>query len=336
MAHATTVNRDGLAGVLRQQVQALRHHLPHAGRGRPRAVHQARVASRRLREALPVAAAAVPGVDLRREVRRITKALGRVREIDVALTEFDRSTKVSGWSGAIAQRVREHLELERNRRERIMKARLNSLGGKRLDDRVKALARAVEERPPQPWRRALSMRLRKCARVFAESLTTVGTLYAIEPLHALRIAGKKLRYTLELARQANGAPVTREIAAMKRVQDVLGRMRDLQVLLAEIQRVAAAAHDLPTTRALDALAAGFEAECRDLHARFLVRRARLETLATRVARQAAMDLAVRRAVRVTHLRSTGGRRAVRTATRDGAAQPVGSFQENVNRSRMSS
>jgi hypothetical protein len=143
MAHATTVNRDALAGVLRQQVQALRHHLPRAGRGRPRAVHQARVASRRLREALPVAAAAVPGVDLRREVRRITKALGRVREIDVALTEFDRSTKVSGWSGAIAQRVHEHLELERNQRERIMKARLNSLGGKRLDDRVKALAKAV-------------------------------------------------------------------------------------------------------------------------------------------------------------------------------------------------
>ena len=51
-------------------------------------VHRARVASRRLREVLPVLAEAAGSDALDRggkQVRRITRALGPVRELDVAL-----------------------------------------------------------------------------------------------------------------------------------------------------------------------------------------------------------------------------------------------------------
>ena len=192
-----------------------------------------------------------------------------------------------------------------------MRARLDALNVKRIDERVSALAAAIEERPATAWHRFLSTRLRRRARAFAAALDAVGTLYAIEPLHALRIAGKKLRYTLELARKASGAPVAREIAALKRLQDQLGRMRDLQVVLEQIHQVEARVRDLTLTRSFESPEKALEAECRDLHAQFLRRRARLIALAARVARQAAAELVVRQPARVSHLRPQAVRRPMR-------------------------
>jgi CHAD domain-containing protein len=311
MAHATTVNPAGLAGVLREQLEALRQHLPRAVHGHAGGVHRARVASRRLREVLPVAAIVEDRSGLRRDVRRVTKALGRVREIDVALAEFDRRASTANWNSVIVQRIADHLDTERAYREREMKARLDAVNVKRIDERVSALAEAITDRPSAAWQRLLSGRLRRRARAFGGALEAVGTLYAIEPLHKLRIAGKKLRYTLELARQASGAPVAREIAALKRVQDQLGRMRDLQIVLEQIHHVEARVRDLALNRSFETPEKAFEAECRDLHAQFLRRRARLIELAGRVARQAAAELVVRRPARVSHLRPQTVRRNVR-------------------------
>ena len=61
---------------------------PGAARGETRAIHRARTASRRLRELLPIVDAAAPDAGarrLRREARRLTRALGPVRELDVAI-----------------------------------------------------------------------------------------------------------------------------------------------------------------------------------------------------------------------------------------------------------
>ena len=59
------------------------------------------------------------------------------------------------------------------------------------------------------------------------ALDAAGTLYAPERLHAVRIAAKKLRYGLELRATPRGLPVGSFAAALKRVQDVLGRLHDL-------------------------------------------------------------------------------------------------------------
>ena len=62
--------------------------MPAAQAGDEISVHQARVASRRLREALPVLGARADEQALDRaekRVRRITRALGPVRELDVTL-----------------------------------------------------------------------------------------------------------------------------------------------------------------------------------------------------------------------------------------------------------
>ena len=59
---------------------------PAAVAGDDLAVHQARVTSRRLREAVPVLATGLTGSKAgkaRKKIRRLTRALGSVRELDV-------------------------------------------------------------------------------------------------------------------------------------------------------------------------------------------------------------------------------------------------------------
>lgn len=296
MAHAITVMRNDLAWLVRRQLELVLDHLPRARRGDVRAVHQARVASRRLRETLPVAAAAArePHRGLARDVKRITRALGAVREMDVALQEFEKDAGRRRWAPVPVERVRRHLTSERARRERAMQAKLRRVSFKRLEERILGLAALAEAGSARLWESVLTARLQKRAKWLAEALHRTGTMYVPEPIHQVRIAGKKLRYALELAHAAAGAPVGREIAALKRLQDLLGRLRDLQILQAHVRVVASdAAEDVALTAVLDAMQTELEAECRTLHADFLRRINSLVTLVDRVTRETPAALAVK-------------------------------------------
>ena len=80
--------RNARDRLLHRRLRAFARALPDACGGDVNAVHKARVASRRLREALPVVLADVPtkkAKRLARGFRRITRALGPVREIDVTI-----------------------------------------------------------------------------------------------------------------------------------------------------------------------------------------------------------------------------------------------------------
>ena len=77
MGHAITGVQRAVAARLRDEGSELSHALDAAIAGDVRGVHRARVASRRLSEALPVAGA-ILGKDLdahRRQVRRLRRAL---------------------------------------------------------------------------------------------------------------------------------------------------------------------------------------------------------------------------------------------------------------------
>ncbi|MGH9383388.1 MAG: CHAD domain-containing protein, partial [Vicinamibacterales bacterium] len=109
--------------MLRQRLVSLLKAMPAVQAGDETSVHEARVASRRLRGVLPVIGASADTNTLdraRRQVRRITRALGPVRELDVSLAmlaEFEQ--KGATLPRAIA-RVRESLLAERMSRRREM------------------------------------------------------------------------------------------------------------------------------------------------------------------------------------------------------------------------
>ena len=78
--------------MIRQRLLALSRTLPSARNGDPEGIHQARVATRRMREALPLVTRGSKGRKLKKKVSRLTRALGRVRELDVALINLDEMT----------------------------------------------------------------------------------------------------------------------------------------------------------------------------------------------------------------------------------------------------
>ena len=103
-------HRAALLVLLRQRLETLLEAMPAAQAGDVRSVHQARVATRRLREALPVLRKSLDAHAIdraRQRVRRMTRALGPVRELDVALLHLDEFANRGVATGRAIDRVRQ-------------------------------------------------------------------------------------------------------------------------------------------------------------------------------------------------------------------------------------
>ena len=111
-------------------------------------------------------------------------------------------------------------------------------------------------------------------------------MYLPERLHMVRIALKKLRYSVEMATAASGRKPGAELRMLKRAQDALGRLHDLQVLIEHVRQLQAslAPPSVAVWRALDELMIALENECRQLHARYMRIRGDLDAVAVRFAR----------------------------------------------------
>jgi CHAD domain-containing protein len=245
--------------------------------GDAQAVHRARVATRRLREALPVLDGEHRGVRrLRRDLRALTGALGPVRELDVTLGLVVRllHDEPSIETALEAIRVR--------RRARLLRD-VEDLDIAGMLQRVRALAAHVSDRTARhratldqaQIRRRLAARATRLGR----AVDRAGALYAPEALHEVRIAVKKLRYVLELGRAAHVVGAARAATRLGRFQDLLGEWHDWQMLSTHASRVQGA---MPVHHEqladFTALAARVEDRCRALHAEFMTRRPALTAL----------------------------------------------------------
>lgn len=259
--------------LLQRQSRALKRHLPGAIKGDDRAVHQARVASRRLRESVPVLSAGVKGSKAnkaRRKIRRLTGALGMVRELDVTLKVMDELAASGEVPRAAIDAVRAHVLTERQQRRDVMLERLESVDTEKLDRRLASVCDALGQAETAEWRQVLGKRLLKRSKRLATAVAEAGHLYAPERLHAVRIACKKLRYGLELAAGGGVKAAAPLVRTLKRIQELLGRLQDLQVLLEHVAIIQAGANGHRVPRAtFDTLAHRIEDECRRLHGRYV-------------------------------------------------------------------
>ena len=270
-------HRAALLVVLNQRLSSLVEAMPAAQAGDMRSVHQARVATRRLREALPVLRASLNRQELgriRQQVRRMTKALGPVRELDVALAHLDELALRHVVSPRGLARVRQTVARERLARRRDMLAAITPGKVEKLRQRLgqmssgpdaSQLAAALEEAAQQVCRRAVRL---------AAAINRAGGLYLPDRIHAVRIAAKKLRYAMEIERELRRSRSTARITQLKRLQDLLGRMHDFEILIDRTRHVQAelAATDRKLTSELDTLVRTLEAECRQDHATYMRRR----------------------------------------------------------------
>jgi CHAD domain-containing protein len=275
--------------LIRQRVAALERFLPAAKDGDARSIHQARVATRRLRAAVPLCGSGRKVDKVARSVRRLTRVLGTVRELDVGSLVLEELTRSDDVPRGAIERLRTSIAEERQRLHEHVRDRLEGFDIQKVRKRAIALVRndcEVKARRDVDAAALTRERTARRAERLAASIERAAGLYLPDRLHDVRIAIKKLRYTLELGPPArDGRP--RNAAALrvlKRLQDLLGRMHDLEMLIARTRSIQSSpgASTLKMSADLDRLVRRLETECRELHGHYMASRVKLMTLCDRL------------------------------------------------------
>ena len=208
------------------------------------AVHQARVATRRLRSDLKTFE---PLLDKRwmaalsAAIKRLGKKLGRVRDIDVLIARLtDAAAAMPAGEGETGAAVARRFEGEREAARAALLSELRSARYLETLDRVVESARkpkvtrnaakpAIEVLPPlfdDQWRQA------KKAGVKALQNPTD------DNLHQLRIRSKQCRYAADTVVQIAGKPARAFAGAARDLQDVLGEYRDAMIAFRRLRELA--------------------------------------------------------------------------------------------------
>jgi len=301
--------------LLGKQLAAVRRLIAPALQGDREAVHRLRVATRRLREALPVVAVAdvdAPARKARRTARRMTRTLRTVRELDVCLQLLDELARTKAAPAPAVGRVRIELAARRTEEWRriLDDGRLDADRlGRRLDRTNAALATVA----PGSWRANLGQRLSRRASVLERALDEAGKVYSPAPLHRVRLASKKLRYALEVATEFG---VARNLAdlqrRLKKAQETLGDLHDRAVLANRVRLVAndVQAKEPATAAALEALACALDDQCRRLHGKFVAAQPVVRDVAARASLLAERLTRPRRRVLKMRMAKAGDREKV--------------------------
>jgi CHAD domain-containing protein len=237
------------------------------------------------------------GRKLERIVQRLTRALGTVRELDVALMTLDELERGGETPRSAITRLRQVIGEERRRLHAEMCRRVEATDLHKLQKRAVAAARkapsaAAKGRVRDPERLALArQRAGRRAVRLRGAIENAAGIYLPDRLHEVRIAVKKLRYSLELARELSGSRAMAAIRMLKEAQDLLGRMHDLEVLIARTRAMQGSpiGVNLRLSGDLDRVVRRLENECRQQHGHYMALRHKLLALGDRVEADAALS-----------------------------------------------
>jgi CHAD domain-containing protein len=188
-------------------------------------------------------------------------------------------------------RLRQGIADERALMHGEMRRRLDRIDLNKLRKRAIAAARkgaapatTARGRVRDPERLAVAeQRAARRAAALRAAMENAAGIYLPDRLHEVRIALKKLRYALELSRELSGSRAMAAARTLKEAQDLLGRMHDLEVLIARTRAVQSAprATNLRLSSDLDRLVRRLENECRQLHGHYMASRHKLMTICER-------------------------------------------------------
>jgi CHAD domain-containing protein len=274
-----------------QQIRILRTHLPGALDGRPDSIHDARIATRRIREVLPLAhewQRRDVADDLFARFQRMGRSLGRVRDADVRIELLKYlESRISNAAPSLVL-VRQRKECARRELMRRLVKRFERLAAER--ELARLAAGAPRHRPSfwftltSPWRSQLRLLLAERAHGATDAIAHAGRLYFPNRTHEARIAIKKFRYAAEIAERAGivaGEPLIRDL---KKSSDILGELHDRQTLIDDLNDGAILGDGMDEIQ-IRCVAQLVEAEIDDLHRRFLDRQPYLAAACQRTLRE---------------------------------------------------
>ncbi len=285
-----------LRAPFRKRLGAFTRDLAGVEEGNVEALHRTRVASRRLRELLPLLELdrAVTR-KLSRRLRKVTRRLGAVRELDVLTLVIQELAEQVRYTPTALRQLAESVAQERADAREHLVDKLPAVKLERLAHALGRVSERVESREivsgkerakgaSRAWLWALEASMSRRGECLRTAIDAAGAVYVPERLHAVRIAAKKLRYAAELVAEATHKRIAADLAVLKVAQDLLGRLHDLEVLLVRA-REAQAAVSLPSLTAwrdLGELVLVVEDDCRTLHARYMRDRKQLMASANRL------------------------------------------------------
>jgi CHAD domain-containing protein len=242
-----------VSAYLRSQVAALRRNDIGVRRDAEDAVHQMRVATRRLRSALGTFRRVLDRDatrDLSRELKWLAGVLGAARDTEVMHENLAAQLDALPPELVMGP-VRERLDTYFAGEAAAARATaLEALNGTRYDALQRSLDRLVEKPPlrKKARRRAddeLRHAIRRANKQLVAAVREVGEAGAAadldERLHKVRKKAKQARYAADAARPAFGARLKKWRSAVKAIQGTLGDRNDIVVardVLADLAREA--------------------------------------------------------------------------------------------------
>lgn len=223
--------RDGVARLVRNEALIRKSERPLAKRN-PEAVHQARVATRRLRSDLRTFRGALDSdwvASTRSELGWLGGVLGAARDADVLLERLTgRGRELPASSAAGAREVRWALVGRRAEAYAALQEGLNSARYGALTERLAEATRA----PPlvgeadRPASAALPAIVRHAWRTLDRRSRSLADEPSDAELHAVRIEAKRCRYAAEACAPLLGKPARKLARAAEALQEVLGELSD--------------------------------------------------------------------------------------------------------------
>jgi len=250
MAHATC----------QQWLDALLEHTPGTRLGEdPEALHEMRVAARRLEAAIRLFRDYLPAwvVESRTTLRTVMQALGAARDFDVQIEFFrGRKEQLSPDEAKLLEPLEARLATDRAQAHaqllQVLDAPETQQWLARWTEFSKSVPTAlpVPEMAADPAAFALAALRRQYKRV-RKAAERLGSESTAEEYHEVRTRVKRLRYALEAFAPLCGESASKFLRGLVRVQTVLGEYQDAEVRAGQLASLARKrSHPLPGTTLL--------------------------------------------------------------------------------------
>jgi CHAD domain-containing protein len=238
--------------IARSRLEALQVAWPRLGKDDPEALHDVRVALRRLRSWIQAYRPALDdtvGRRSRRALKKLARATNAARDAEVALAWLEAQADLPpaamrGHRDLVDRVASDRLQTEHSVEE-FLAARLPQVVD-RLERQLAYYSLSVPVDGPvvEPsMARVTAKLLRSHAKRFARAVKRARAAHDVSSAHRARIAGKRLRYLLEpLDADGRAAAI---VGRLTMLQDHLGEFHDAQLLaeriLHEVEEIAGAA-----------------------------------------------------------------------------------------------